>query len=197
MNLPNKLTLLRILLVPVFIIVMSLGGVIPFPWGNVIAAAVFLGTALTDMLDGKIARKYNLITDFGKIMDPVADKFMVFSALIVLISHEEFAYMQAPLLWVTLIVIFRELVVTSIRMVVSEKAKGVSLAANWLGKVKTVSQITFIMTALLEPVLFGWFLTFISEYHILTFATGAFMTVMTVWSGINYIIGYGKYLTLK
>lgn len=195
MNLPNKLTLMRVILVPVFVIVMTAG--IPFPWVNIIAAAVFLITSLTDMLDGKIARKYDLVTDFGKFMDPVADKFMVFAALIVLISHEAFSYMRTLLLWVTLIVILRELAVTSIRMVVSGKMSATSLAANMLGKIKTVSQIVFIMTALLEPVLFGWFLTFISEYHILTYVTCAFMTVMTVWSGVNYLIGYSKHLSFK
>lgn len=195
MNLPNKLTLMRVILVPVFVIVMTVG--IPFPWVNIIASAVFLVTALTDMLDGKIARKYDLVTDFGKFMDPVADKFMVFAALIVLIALDAFSYMRALLLWVTLIVIMRELAVTSIRMVVSGKTSATSLAANMLGKIKTVSQIVFIMTALLEPVLFGWFLTFISEYHILTYATCAFMTVMTIWSGINYIVGYSKHMSFK
>lgn len=197
MNLPNKLTMLRVILVPVFVLMVTVSIGLSFPWVNIIAAAVFLITALTDMFDGKIARKYNLVTDFGKIMDPVADKFMVFAALIAFIAVDTYSYMRGLLIWVTLIVIFRELVVTSIRMVVSEKASATSLAANWLGKVKTVSQTVFIMTALLEPVLFGWFLTFVSEYHILTYATCAFMTVMTVWSGINYLVGYSKYISLK
>ena len=197
MNLPNKLTMLRVILVPVFVLMVTVSIGLSFPWVNIIAAAVFLITALTDMFDGKIARKYNLVTDFGKIMDPVADKFMVFAALIAFIFADAYSYMRGLLIWVTLIVIFRELVVTSIRMVVSEKASATSLAANWLGKVKTVSQTVFIMTALLEPVLFGWFLTFVSEYHILTYATCAFMTVMTVWSGINYLVGYSKYISLK
>ena len=197
MNLPNKLTMMRVILVPVFILVMTAGAGLPFPWMNIIAAAVFLVTALTDMFDGKIARKYDLVTDFGKFMDPVADKFMVFAALIMLIASDAFDYMRTLLIWVTLIVIFRELAVTSIRMVVSGKASATTLAANWLGKTKTVSQIVFVMTALLEPVLFGWFLMFVSEYHILTYATCAFMTVMTVWSGVNYLKGYSKYLSFK
>ncbi len=197
MNLPNKLTIMRVVFVPVFILVMTVGGAMPFPWANVLAAAVFLITSLTDMLDGRIARKYDLVTDFGKFMDPVADKFMVFAALIALIASDAYSYMRAILVWVTLIVIFRELAVTSIRMVVAGKASATKLAANWLGKVKTVSQVVFIMTALLEPVLFGWFLTFIAEYHILTYASLAFMTVMTVWSGANYLVGYSKYISFK
>ena len=197
MNLPNKLTLLRVALVPVFVIVMTVG--IPAPLVNIIAAAVFGVTSLTDMLDGKIARKYDLVTDFGKFMDPVADKFMVFSALITMLANDAFAYMRVLLLCLTLVVIFRELAVTSLRMVVSGKASATALAANMLGKIKTVSQITFILTALLEPVIFGYIpiVNVVAEYHILTYATMAFMAVMTVWSGLNYARAYGKFLDLK
>ncbi len=197
MNLPNKLTILRVILVPAFVIVMLAG--IPSPWSNVIAALVFLITSLTDMLDGKIARKYDLITDFGKFMDPLADKFMVFASLITILVADGYEYMQGLLIWVTLIVILRELAVTSMRLVVSGKATATSLAANSLGKIKTVSQIVFIMTALLEPVLFGEILTFMSfvaDYHVLTYITMAFMTVMTVWSGLSYIIGYAKMIDM-
>lgn len=197
MNLPNKLTILRVILVPAFVIVMLAG--IPSPWSNVIAALVFLITSLTDMLDGKIARKYGLITDFGKFMDPLADKFMVFASLITILVADGYEYMQGLLLWVTLVVILRELAVTSMRLVVSGKATATSLAANSLGKIKTVSQIVFIMTALLEPVLFGEILTFMSfvaEYHVLTYITMAFMTVMTVWSGLSYIVGYAKMIDM-
>lgn len=197
MNLPNKLTLLRVALVPVFVIVMTVG--IPAPWVNIIAASVFGVTSLTDMLDGKIARKYDLVTDFGKFMDPVADKFMVFSALITMLANDAFSYMRVLLLCLTLVVIFRELAVTSLRMVVSGKASATALAANMLGKIKTVSQITFILTALLEPVIFGYIpiVNVVAEYHILTYATMAFMAVMTVWSGLNYARAYGKFLDLK
>ena len=197
MNLPNKLTLLRVALVPVFVVVMTVG--IPAPWVNIIAAAVFGVTSLTDMLDGKIARKYDLVTDFGKFMDPVADKFMVFSALITMLANDAFSYMRVLLLCLTLVVIFRELAVTSLRMVVSGKASATALAANMLGKIKTVSQITFILTALLEPVIFGYIpiVNVVAEYHILTCATMAFMAVMTVWSGLNYARAYGKFLDLK
>ncbi len=197
MNLPNKLTILRVILVPAFVIVMLAG--IPSPLSNIIAALVFLITALTDMLDGKIARKYGLVTDFGKFMDPLADKFMVFASLITILVAEGYDYMQGLLLWVTLIVILRELAVTSMRLVVSGKATATSLAANNLGKIKTVSQIVFIMTALLEPVLFGellTFLSFVADYHVLTYLTMVFMAFMTVWSGLSYIIGYAKMIDM-
>ncbi len=203
MNLPNKLTILRVLLVPAFVIVLTAG--IPAPLSYLIAAVVFLLTALTDMLDGKIARKYDLVTDFGKLMDPLADKFMVFASMITLIITEGFEDMRVLLLWATLIVILRELAVTSMRLVVSGKANATSLAANNLGKIKTVSQVVFIMTALLEPVLFGEYglgavieiFTYLPKFHILTYLTLAFMTVMTVWSGLNYIIGYAKLMDKK
>lgn len=197
MNLPNKLTILRVILVPAFVIVLTVG--IPTPWSYGIAAAVFLMTALTDMLDGKIARKYDLVTDFGKFMDPLADKFMVFASMITLLVTDGFEYLRPILLWVTLVVILRELAVTSMRLVVSGKASATSLAANMLGKVKTVSQIVFIMTALLEPIVFGVILRFasvVAELHILTYLTMAFMTVMTVWSGMQYIIGYAKMIDM-
>ncbi len=192
-QLPNYLTILRVILVPVFVIVLTVG--ISFPAVNIIAAAVFLITSITDMLDGKLARKYGLVSDFGKIMDPLADKFMVFASMIALLVADGFEHLRPVLLWATLIVILRELSVTSMRLIVSGKTNATGLAANILGKIKTVSQIVFVMTALLEPVIFGEWLTFASffaEYSVLTYATMAFMTVMTAWSGINYIVGYSK-----
>ncbi len=189
-QLPNFLTILRVLLVPVFVTVLTAG--IDFPVVNVIAAIVFLITSLTDMLDGKLARKYDLVSDFGKIMDPLADKFMVFASMITLLVAEGFEQLRPVMLWATLIVILRELAVTSMRLVVSGKTNATGLAANNLGKIKTVSQIVFIMTALLEPVFFESFMDFLADYSILTYATMAFMTVMTAWSGINYIVGYAK-----
>ncbi len=189
-QLPNYLTILRVVLVPVFVVVLTAG--ISFPAVNIIAAVTFLVTALTDMLDGKLARKYNLVSDFGKIMDPLADKFMVFASMITLLVADGFEHLRPVLLWATLIVILRELAVTSMRLVVSGKTNATGLAANSLGKIKTVSQIVFIMTVLLEPVLFESFMDVLADYSILTYATMAFMTVMTAWSGINYIVGYAK-----
>ena len=196
MNLPNKLTVLRLFMVPIIVIVMLLP--LPAILSGVLAAAIFGATALTDMLDGKIARKHNLITDFGKFLDPLADKFMVISTLTVLVYR--FGYddiLQILCLISTLIVIMRELAVTSIRLVVSSSS-GIVVAANMLGKIKTVTQIVYILCALLEPVLFelidiianpGW-----TNYHILTYASMLAMTIFTIWSGINYLASYWKYL---
>lgn len=194
MNLPNKLTVLRLFMVPVIVIVMLLP--LPTILSGMLAAAIFGATALTDMLDGKIARKHGLITDFGKFLDPLADKFMVISTLMVLTYNFD-GWLAFFSLITTLIVIMRELAVTSIRLVASSAA-GIVVAANMLGKIKTVTQIIYILCALLEPVIFeiidiianpGW-----TDFHILTYASMLTMTVFTIWSGINYLKSYWKYL---
>ena len=200
MNLPNKLTVLRLCLVPVILIV----GMIPM---NIylscfICAVLFIITSITDMLDGKIARKYNLITDFGKFLDPIADKFMVIGALFVILY--KFGHIRTLMIFVILVIVFRELAVTSMRLVVST-GQNIVIAANNLGKLKTVSQIVFICTVFLEPVLqlavkyiansLGANWIFVpGEIAPLTYITMLFTVVMTVWSGINYILGYWKYL---
>ncbi len=201
MNLPNKLTVLRLCLVPVIIIF----GMLPinFYLSCTVCAILFIGTAVTDMLDGKIARKYNLITDFGKFLDPIADKFMVIGALFVILY--KFENLRVPMIFVILVVVFRELAVTSMRLVVST-GQNIVIAANNLGKIKTVSQIVFISTVFLEPVLqlvvikiFNSFSKHALEYLPgaivpLTWITLVFTLIMTVWSGMNYILAYWKYL---
>lgn len=193
MNLPNKLTVLRLFMVPVIIIVMLLP--INATLSSILAAAVFGLTALTDMLDGKIARKHKLITDFGKFLDPLADKFMVISTLLVLVYKFDDAYLRFFCFITTLIVIMRELAVTSIRLVASSTG-GVVVAANMLGKIKTCMQIAFILSALLEPVLIEIINNFFAlpDYHVLTYATMFLMTVFTIWSGVNYLKSYWKFL---
>ncbi len=193
MNLPNKLTILRICLVPIFMIVM----IAPIPVIStndlvcrIVASAIFIITSLTDMLDGKIARKYNLITNFGKFMDPLADKFMVFGALLSIIYRYD--YLRPVFIWAAAIVMFRELAVTSIRLVVSGN-EGIVVAASWLGKVKTVLQVVCICTVLLEPVLLP--IKPFAEWHILSYVTIIAMLVMTLWSGIDYIKSYWKFIS--
>ena len=189
MNLPNKLTVLRVCLVPIFMAVMF----IPFNKTAqcLIAAAIFGITALTDMLDGKIARKRNLITDFGKFLDPVADKIMIFGAFAGLtVMNIENHVFVIILSIASFIFFFRETAVTSMRMIVGT-ASGVVIAANILGKIKTVSQIVFVLCSLLEPVLWGFFDL---DLLILTYTSLTFMTVMTIWSGINYFMSYLPYI---
>jgi CDP-diacylglycerol--glycerol-3-phosphate 3-phosphatidyltransferase len=203
MNLPNKLTVLRMCLVPIILIV----GFIPAHglWhyiSCVICAALFIGASVTDMLDGKIARRDNLITDFGKFMDPVADKFMVIGAMFVLLY--KFSNLSFVLIISLIIVVFRELAVTSMRLVVST-GQNIVVAANYLGKIKTVSQIVAVSTVFLEPVLqyvikvvieaiSGDKLFWRTDIVPLSWLTILFSLVMTVWSGLNYILAYWKYL---
>lgn len=203
MNLPNRLTLLRLCLVPVLLIVGMLpDSVIPFYLSCLVCAVLFILTAITDMLDGKIARRDNLITDFGKFMDPIADKFMVIGALFVILH--KFENLRTVMIFVLLVVVFRELAVTSMRLVVST-GSNIVVAANMLGKIKTVSQIVAISTVFLEPVVqrvAEWVVETVSgrpvywstEIFPLTWLSLAFAVVMTVWSGLNYIKAYWKYL---
>lgn len=191
MNLPNKLSIMRVIMVPIFMIAVVLPeSVIPDTWSRIIGAAIFILTALTDMLDGMIARRCNLITDFGKFIDPLADKFMVFGAMLAILY--KFDYIRPVFLWVALIVIFRELAITSMRLIVSSNA-GVVIAAAWLGKVKTVTQILCIITILLEPVLIPE-TSALYDLHLFTWITMAAMTIMTIWSGIDYMKSYWQFI---
>ena len=209
MNLPNKLSLLRLCLVPVILIVGMLmpsystsGPSIAFYIMSTVCAALFIGAAVTDMLDGKIARREGLVTDFGKFIDPIADKFMVIGALFVLLV--KFKNLEYIMVATLIIVVFRELAITSIRLVASN-ASNVVLAANMLGKIKTVTQIVAISTVFLEPVV-QWITKLVAEaivghslawrYDILplTWISVALSLVMTLSSGIVYIKGYWKYL---
>ena len=177
LNLPNKLTMLRVLLVPVFL------ALITIPENLYVAciggAAVFAIASFTDMLDGKIARSRGLITDFGKFMDPLADKLMVFGA-------EE---IRPWFVWVAFIVIFRELAVTSMRLVVAGKS-GEVIAAKMIGKVKTCTQIAAILVILLEPT---WQLI-LATGNVLSYIFMAAMALITIISGVDYLKSYWKYI---
>ena len=198
MNLPNKLTVLRIIMVPIFLIVMMLpDSVIPFNVSGIIGISIFIIASLTDMLDGKIARKYNLVTDFGKLMDPLADKFLVIGALTVIVYR--YANIRTLFIIALLIVVFRELAVTSIRLVAASSG-GVVIAANMLGKIKTVTQIVCICSAVIEPTVYSiegvakvlpsWWVSYLPITSVLC----AWMIIITVWSGINYIVGGWKFI---
>jgi len=204
MNLPNKLSVLRLCLVPIIVIFGMLpNNIVNFYLSCFICATLFIITSITDALDGKIARKYNLITDFGKFLDPVADKFMVIGTMFVILY--KFENFRTVMIIATMIVVFRELAVTSMRLVVST-GQNIEIAANKLGKIKTVSQIVAISTIFLEPVLqliVMWIFNSLSEHKLeymagaivpLSWITLIFSIVMTVWSGINYIKSYWKYI---
>ncbi len=134
MNLPNKLTILRILMIPVFVVLLLWG---PKPVCNYIAAVVFIAASLTDTLDGYIARKYNLVTVFGKFMDPLADKLLVCSAMICLVDLGRIES------WIVIIIIAREFIISGFRLIAVEK--GVVIAANYWGKIKTVVQMLMVI----------------------------------------------------
>ena len=200
MNLPNKLTVLRVCLVPVFIVIMMLPAEVLNPMiSGLIGVAIFIGASVTDMLDGKIARKYNLVTDFGKLMDPLADKFMVIGALTVIVYRAEAGVLRLFFTLVLLVVIFRELAVTSLRLVASTSA-GTVVAANLLGKIKTVVQIVFISAVFIEPALYSipFVKSFLPVWWIanvpVTYTAGALTLLFTIWSGVNYFRVMWKYL---
>ncbi len=210
MNLPNKLTVLRLIMVPIFMAVMLIPVFISFNTTtdmilSVVGAFLFIAAAYTDMLDGKIARRDGLVTDFGKFMDPLADKFMVIGALLCIFFKASMAgnkVMSIIFFFSLVIVFFRELAVTSIRLVASSSG-GVVIAANMLGKIKTVTQIIAISSAMLEPVLIRLIGVLLGEgsipdavlkYPPLTVISTVVMLYFTIHSGINYIVGAWKYL---
>ncbi|MBA4699030.1 MAG: CDP-diacylglycerol--glycerol-3-phosphate 3-phosphatidyltransferase [Ruminococcus sp.] len=135
MNLPNKLTILRVIMVPFFVFFMltDVGGAAN-KW---IALILFIVASLTDLLDGKIARKYNLVTNFGKFMDPLADKLLVCAAMICLVEMEKLAA------WIVIVIISREFIISGFRLVASDS--GVVIAASYWGKFKTVFQMAMII----------------------------------------------------
>lgn len=176
MNLPNKLTVVRMILTPIYLAAM----LIDFKYHYLFALVIFAVASITDFLDGKIARKNNIVTTFGKLCDPVADKMLTTAALL--------AFMQLGLcnIWVVMIVLTREFLVTSFRLVSS--AQGVVIPAGILGKIKTVSQMVFSILIMLG--------LFISEFTVVDFDRFSLVSnvllwitaVLTVISGIKYIV---------
>ena len=189
LNVPNALSLLRVILVPVFMAAVLLTSDMQAQTYAqkfikcAIPALVFGLTAFTDLLDGKIARKYNLVTDFGKFIDPLADKFMVFGALIsILVAYPE---ISGIFVWVAMLVMLRELAITSLRLVIAGNS-GKVLAASWWGKVKTVTQTACILLIIMESAI--WQPEFCP--HLISYVSMAAMTVATIGSGIDYMRAY-------
>ncbi|MBR1780830.1 MAG: CDP-diacylglycerol--glycerol-3-phosphate 3-phosphatidyltransferase [Oscillospiraceae bacterium] len=164
MNPANKLTMLRIILIPVFVVVLYLD----FPYHNLVGLGIFIIASLTDLLDGKIARKYNMITDFGKFLDPIADKLLVTAAMVMFVL---WGWMPA---WMLIVVIAREFIVSALRMVAATNGK--VIAAGWSGKVKTASTMVCICLMLLG--LPQWF-NLLCSWIIL---------VTTAYSGVEYMV---------
>lgn len=201
MNLPNKLTVLRLILVPAIVIVMMVSDDL---WADIVAIVLFTGASITDLLDGRIARRDGLITDFGKLLDPLADKFMVIGTCMMILYRAMLSgnrIFAVLFFWNTLILVFRELAVTSMRLMVAGSKKQPTgekkdLAANMLGKTKTCVQIGCVLACLAEHMFYTNIppLNFLLTWLPLSYLSTAGMILFTVWSGIVYIIGYSKYL---
>ena len=169
MNLPNKLTVLRMILIPFFLVFLMIDDI---PYGKWIALAIFVVASLTDTLDGQIARRRNLVTNFGKFMDPLADKLLVCSAMIAMI---EMGRIPA---WVVIIIIAREFIISGFRLVASDN--GVVIAAGWWGKIKTVVQMIMVIVLICD---FGGDVALIIE-NVLIYAALA----LTIISLLDYLI---------
>ena len=176
MNLPNKLTVLRVIMIPFFVFFLLLENGANPTW-RYLSAAIFIVASFTDLLDGKIARKYNLVTNFGKFMDPLADKLLVCSALICLIQLE-----QLPA-WMVIIIISREFIISGFGLVASDN--GVVIPARYWGKFKTVFQMISVILLILN----------IPALSLITQICVWIALILTVVSLVDYIVKNHKVLT--
>lgn len=177
MNLPNKLTIGRIIAIPIFIVVFLMGY-------RYAAAVIFILAAFTDMLDGKIARKYNLVTNFGKLMDPLADKLLVMSALICMVELGDVAG------WMVVVILGREFIITGMRQVAA--AQGIVIAAGTTGKIKTVTQMIAIPLLILD----NWPFAMLSFELPMDIIFLWIALIMTVVSGAEYIVKNRKLFSM-
>ncbi len=189
MNLPNKITIARILLVPIMMLMPYIGITAKTSFGlpivNIIILIIFLVASFTDYLDGHIARKRNIVTNFGKFLDPIADKLLVLAALVMLV--------EARIIpgWIPIIIAEREFMVSAIRMLVATEGK--VIAASKLGKIKTVTQMVAISLAFLDA---NYFMSFVCGaltgfaliLNILMSAAMVLAVIATIWSGVDYFM---------
>lgn len=212
MNLPNKLTVFRIFLVPIMVLIPYFGITGEFlgiPMDLILVDLVFIIASITDKLDGTIARKKNLVTDFGKFLDPIADKILVIAALIMLVDLNKIPS------WIPIIVIFREFLVSGFRLVVASKDGKVIAASIW-GKIKTVAQMIAIILAFVDKFNFADFIWRVaSKEDAIISSVGIYMTmpqyflniavsvllvvsvIATIISGIDYLKGGKEFLKDK
>ncbi len=189
MNLPNKITIARILLVPIMMLMPYIGITAKTSFGlpivNIIILIIFLVASFTDYLDGHIARKRNIVTNFGKFLDPIADKLLVLAALVMLV--------EAGIIpgWIPIIIAAREFMVSAIRMLVATEGK--VIAASKLGKIKTVTQMVAISLAFLDT---NYFMSFVCGgltgfaliLNILMSVAMILAVIATIWSGVDYFM---------
>lgn len=189
MNLPNKITIARILLVPIMMLMPYIGITAKTSFGlpivNIIILIIFLVASFTDYLDGHIARRRNIVTNFGKFLDPIADKLLVLAALVMLV---ETGIIPG---WIPIIIAAREFMVSAIRMLVATEGK--VIAASKLGKIKTVTQMVAISLAFLDT---NYFMSFVCGgltgfaliLNILMSVAMILAVIATIWSGVDYFM---------
>jgi len=186
MNLANKITFSRIIATPIFLFFLMPGWFGRFmgldQWGRYAAAVVFILASITDMVDGKIARKHNMVTELGKFLDPIADKLLVVSALIAFIKTDGLS------VWIVFIIIAREFIVTGFRVIAA--GRGVVIAADKWGKLKTIVQIVAIVAILIR----NFPLSLITDFP-LGMVIMYIATVLTIISGANYIVRNARIIT--
>ena len=177
MNLPNKLTIARMAMVPLFMIALLMNT----PASRILATVIFALASLTDMLDGQIARKYNMVTNFGKLMDPLADKVLTAAAMICLVELGDLAA------WIAVVIIFREYLITGLRSVAA--SENIVVAANIWGKVKTVCQMIALMLLMVKPQVvarcgidLGLWIMYVA-------------VALTIYSGLDYVLILNKQIT--
>ena len=180
MNLPNQLTILRMILVPFFILFLMFARETEVTFYRILPLIIFIVASITDTLDGIIARKRNLITDFGKFMDPLADKLLVTAALICFV---ELGMLKS---WFVMIIIAREFIISGFRMIAA--SKGINIAANYWGKIKTVFQMILVIVLLCE---FGYILSFL---YFLIVPLEIITIALTIISAFTYVAGNIKVL---
>lgn len=177
MNWPNRITIIRVAFIPVIVLLLH----IDTAWGRALALASFILASLTDWLDGFIARKYKIVTNLGKFLDPVADKLLVLSTMIALCGLSRFPA------WVCIVVLFRELAVDGLRLVAVQQGR--VIAAGKLGKIKTTLQMLTLTAVLLGE-------SFLGGFPIATILMYA-AVLMTIWSGVDYFMRNGEVLLEK
>ncbi|USS91253.1 CDP-diacylglycerol--glycerol-3-phosphate 3-phosphatidyltransferase [Fructilactobacillus carniphilus] len=185
MNLPNKLTMFRIILIPIFLLLLalpiSMGSVVVagtmIPVNQLLAALVFIVAALTDFLDGQIARRKHLVTNFGKFADPLADKMIVMSAFIMLVGVGD----NNVAAWIAAIIVCRELAVTGLRLIIVQN-DGQVIAADWSGKIKTFFEMISVILLLLNNVFFNNLNLPVGQFCLYV------ALIAAVYSGVEYFV---------
>lgn len=181
-TLPNSLTLARVALIPVFIIVFYL----PWSWGQRAAAVIFTIASLTDWLDGYIARKLKQMSSFGAFLDPVADKLLVASSLLLLVSAGDRGYITIP----AIIIVGREIIISALREWMAEVGSRASVAVNYVGKIKTAMQMTAVVLLLAFKPAMSWL-------GVLGVVLLYLAAILTIWSMVAYLIVAWSELTKK